>query len=192
MLRFAGREADVVGINASLRVGDLGRHAVLDLSAERTAAKIEWVHEGAKFAGRQPDDIELGNEQLAGAGDGDRVRGRGFSGPDGQAFRGRFRSLAHSPSVLVGTTSQCCDELEARRERFGISYVQLDAGFPPGDVDALGPLVAALARQFEKLAAGRLTSAEPGPPGPCPQRPWHQYSPEPGRTPALGMTAIEI
>jgi probable F420-dependent oxidoreductase len=145
VLRFAGREADVVGINASLRVGDLGRHAVLDLSAERTAAKIEWVHEGAKSAGRQPDDIELEmNNWLV------RVTATASEAEDflvrmARRFEVDFDLLAHSPSVLVGTTSQCCDELEARRERFGISYVQLDAGFPPGDVDALGPLVAALA-----------------------------------------------
>jgi probable F420-dependent oxidoreductase len=145
VLRFAGREADIVGINASLRLGDLGRHAVVDLSEERTAEKIEWVREGAKAAGRQPEDIEFEmNNWLvrvtATASEAEefliRIAGRFEVDPD---------LLARSPSVLVGTTAQCCDELEARRERFGISYVQLDAGFAPGDVDALAPVVAALA-----------------------------------------------
>lgn len=144
VLRFAGREADVVGINASLRRGELGRHAVVDLSDERAAEKVEWVREGARSAGREPDDIELEmNNWLV------RVTTTGAEAHDFLArMAGRFDVdpvlLSRSPSVLVGTTAQCRDELEARRERFGINLIQLDAGFAPTDVEALGPLVAAL------------------------------------------------
>jgi hypothetical protein len=47
--------------------------------------------------------------------------------------------------VLVGTTQQCIDTLQERRERFGFSYLQLDAGFAPADLAPLAPVVAALA-----------------------------------------------
>ena len=59
VLRLAGREADIVGINASLRAGELGADAVRDLSFERVAEKITWAREGAAAAGRDPDALEL-------------------------------------------------------------------------------------------------------------------------------------
>ncbi len=59
VLRLAGREADIVGINASLHAGELGAHAVRDLSVERVAEKIGWAREGATAAGRDPDALEL-------------------------------------------------------------------------------------------------------------------------------------
>ena len=37
------------------------------------------------------------------------------------------------------------EQLQADRERYGITAVQLDAGFHPNDLDALVPVVAALA-----------------------------------------------
>jgi len=45
----------------------------------------------------------------------------------------------------VGTPEQCRDLLQERRERLGISYFQMDAGFPPKDLDELVPVVAGLA-----------------------------------------------
>ncbi len=51
VLRFAGSEADIVGINASLHAGELGAHAIRDLSVERVAEKIGWVREGATGGG---------------------------------------------------------------------------------------------------------------------------------------------
>ena len=53
--------------------------------------------------------------------------------------------LAASPSVLVGTVSQIVDTLQARRDQLGISYFQLDAGFPTPDLDAFAPVIEALA-----------------------------------------------
>ena len=59
VLRLAGREADIVGINASLRAGELGAHAIRDLSEQRVAEKIGWAREGAEAAGRDFATIEL-------------------------------------------------------------------------------------------------------------------------------------
>ena len=145
MLRFAGQAADAVGINASLRAGELGRHAVIDLSEDRVETKVGWVREGARSAGRDPDGIELEmNNWLV------RIT---RSASDAEQFLTRIAArfdvdpvvMARSPSVLVGTVDQCRDRLEERRDRFGISFFQLDAGFPPDDVEALAPLVGSLA-----------------------------------------------
>jgi probable F420-dependent oxidoreductase len=145
VLRIAGREADIVGINASLRAGELGAHAVRDLSVERVAEKIGWARDGAIAAGRDPDMLELEmNHWLA------RVTPSVAAADDLLARMGaRFdvdpAVLAASPSVLVGTVSQIIDTLQARRNELGISYLQLDAGFPAPDLDAFAPVIETLA-----------------------------------------------
>jgi probable F420-dependent oxidoreductase len=145
VLRLAGREADIVGINASLRAGELGAHAVRDLSIECVAEKIGWAREGAIAAGRDPDTLELEmNHWLA------RVTPSAKAADDLLARMGaRFdvdpTVLAASPSVLVGTVSQIVDTLQARRAQLGISYLQLDAGFPTPDLDAFAPVIESLA-----------------------------------------------
>jgi probable F420-dependent oxidoreductase len=145
ILRLAGREADIVGVNASLAAGELGRHAVVDLLPDRVAEKVGWVLAGAAAAARDPSDIELEmnhwlvrvTETTAEARDHlDKVAARFAVDP---------AVLATSPSVLVGTVPACVDMLVERRESLGFSYLQLDAGHPPRDVDSLAPLVAALA-----------------------------------------------
>jgi probable F420-dependent oxidoreductase len=147
VLRLAGRHGDVVGINASLRAGAMGREAVVDLSEERVAEKIGWVREGAAAAGRDPDELELEmNHWLM------RVTETDAAADDLLArMAARFEVepsfLARSPSVLVGTRARCEDILHERRERLGLSFFQLDAGFAPKDLDTLGPLVASLSGQ---------------------------------------------
>src|SRR5438132_1254629 len=56
LLRLAGREADIVGINPNLRAGEISSDAVQDTVAAMTKQKIEWVREGA---GDRFDDLEL-------------------------------------------------------------------------------------------------------------------------------------
>jgi probable F420-dependent oxidoreductase len=145
VLRLAGREAQIVGVNASLAAGALGAHAVVDLRAERVLEKIGWVRDGATAAGRSLDDVELEmNHWLV------RVT---TTAAEAEAFLAKIAAryevepavLAASPSVLVGTVQQCVDILQERRERFGFSYLQLDAGFAPADLAPLAPIVAALA-----------------------------------------------
>ncbi len=46
----------------------------------------------------------------------------------------------HQPYVLVGTVDQMVADLEARRERWGISYIMTHELF----MDALAPVVAQL------------------------------------------------
>ena len=145
VLRIAGGEADIVGINASLRAGELGAHAVRDLSVERVTEKIGWAREGAVAAGRDPGALELEmNHWLA------RVTPTAAAADDlltrmGARFDVDPDVLAASPSVLVGTVAQIVDTLEARREQLGISYLQLDAGFPTPDLDAFAPVIETLA-----------------------------------------------
>jgi probable F420-dependent oxidoreductase len=144
VLRLAGREADIVGINANLRAGELGRHAIVDLAPAQVARKVAWVSEGAAAAGRPLADLELEmNHWLV------RVTPSAAAAEELLArIASRYSidpaQLAESPSVLVGTVSQCIETLLARREKFGISVVQLDAGFPLPSLEPLAPVIAAL------------------------------------------------
>jgi hypothetical protein len=63
----------------------------------------------------------------------------------GKRFEVDPEMLATSPSVLVGPVGQIVDTLQARREQLGLSYLQLDAGFPTPDLDAFAPVIETLA-----------------------------------------------
>ncbi len=145
MLRLAGREADIVSIVASLRSGAITGESAADLSAERVEKKIGWIRDGMAAGGRSADQVTISiNHWLA------RVTPTVSEGKDFLArIAGRNgvppEALAASPAVLVGTVDELADRLEERRERYGISHLQLDAGVAPSDVDSLMPLVARLA-----------------------------------------------
>jgi probable F420-dependent oxidoreductase len=145
VLRLAGREADLVSIVASLKAGHTGPHSVADLRAEQVDRKVSWIREGLEQSGRSTDDVTISiNHWLV------RVTG---TVSEGREFLARVAAkqgvdaglLAGSPAVLVGTVDQLVDTLQARRERYGISHLQLDAGFAPRELDPLIPLVDRLA-----------------------------------------------
>ena len=48
--------------------------------------------------------------------------------------------ILQSPAALIGTVDQICEELEARRERWGLSYHV----FQSGALEAMAPVVARL------------------------------------------------
>ena len=56
MLRWAGANADIVGVNPSIHSGEIDTAAAQDGLAERIDRKVEWLKEGAgdRFA-----DLEL-------------------------------------------------------------------------------------------------------------------------------------
>src|SRR5207247_2512434 len=56
ILRLAGREADIVGINPNLRAGAVTTDAAASASKAETVKKLGWIREGA---GERFDDIEL-------------------------------------------------------------------------------------------------------------------------------------
>jgi probable F420-dependent oxidoreductase len=146
VLRLAGREADLVSIVASLKAGHTGAHSITDLRAEQVDKKVAWIREGVAQRSRgEPHEVTISiNHWLV------RVA---KTVQEGQAFLERVASnsgvdaalLAESPAVLVGTVDQLVDTLWERRERYGISHIQLDAGFAPKNVETLVPLVERLA-----------------------------------------------
>jgi alkanesulfonate monooxygenase SsuD/methylene tetrahydromethanopterin reductase-like flavin-dependent oxidoreductase (luciferase family) len=135
LLRLAGREADVVGINPNLRKGAVTNDAAQDSVAAMTKQKVEWVREGA---GSRFDDLELQIRYFLCAVTDDR---RGLA----EAMAGGFGLSAdealESGVACVGTVDEICDILQARRDEWAVSYVVV------GDdqYEAFAPVVERLA-----------------------------------------------
>ena len=135
VLGIAARHADIVGINPSIRAGEVGPEAARDAAADRVDQKVAWVREAAGdritdielnalvFVINVTDDPEPVREMMA-----------GIFGVDADL-------VAASPYVWIGSVPEICDQLRAARERWGISYfvVQGDS------FEAVAPVVAELA-----------------------------------------------
>jgi hypothetical protein len=135
MLTLAGRRADIVGINVSLAKGVIDADAGADGSPARTDEKVAWVREAA---GDRFDDIELNCLCLVAAVTDDRD---GFA----QLMAGGFgvdpADALDIPHALFGTVDEICDTLQARRDRWGFSYIVVQ-----GDTyEAMAPVVERLA-----------------------------------------------
>ena len=117
VLRLAGREADIVSLNFNNRSGMIGPDGVGLSTAEETAKKMRWVKEGA---GDRFDDleIEIGAYFTFVMDDPSPVLGQ-FA----QMFGTSEEEMAKHPHALFGGVDAICDELERRREEFGISYI---------------------------------------------------------------------
>jgi len=135
MLRLAGREADIVGINPNLRAGAVGADALQNTLADLTAQKVAWVREGA---GDRFDQVELQIRYYVAAITDDA---RGLAELLAPGFGIDPDDALGSGVMLVGTVDQVCDLLVQRREEWGVSYVVVG-----GDAyEAFAPVVARLA-----------------------------------------------
>jgi probable F420-dependent oxidoreductase len=118
MLAIAAREADIIGIQTATLGSGRSVPDPSGLLAETIAEKIGWVRQqaGARF-----DQIELSIVSSVVVATHRReaaervVRERGWQGlPIEQVFQ--------MPSIFIGSVDQIVDEMQARRERYGISY----------------------------------------------------------------------
>jgi probable F420-dependent oxidoreductase len=140
LLSVAAREADIIGFLPRARPDGQGQD-ILDGTAEALEQKISWVREeaGARFA-----DLELGilvaqvfttqdREQMAQLLASTLARGVEVS----------TDVILQAPYLLIGTIEQMCEDLLARRERYGISYISVFEQ----SLETLAPVVARLANR---------------------------------------------
>jgi probable F420-dependent oxidoreductase len=135
VLQMAAREADIVAFNATLSTPAVAVRPGASISADAVAERVEWVRAaaGARYA-----EIESQVFVHAVRVDADRDEAAAQTGariglsPD---------EVLRSPHLLVGSVDQIVDDLVARREQYGFSYI----GIPTGALDALAPVVARLA-----------------------------------------------
>lgn len=135
LLSFAGREADIVGICAkALPKGGLDGS---DITADATRRKVDWIRDAA--GSRSPElnilvyVLEITDDR---AGTAQRLAKQlpGVSAED----------VLASPHALIGTPEQLAEDLQRRRDEYGISYIVINTGV---DVhrEQLAPVVSTLA-----------------------------------------------
>ena len=134
-LALAGRHADIVGINFNLAAGAITADIGADATAERYEEKLGWVRDGAGDRIEEPEIhlrvfIAMVTDDRAGTAEA-LAPGLGLTAEEGLA----------SPYALVGTAAQICEDLRARRERFGINYVVVGQD----EMEDFAPVVAELA-----------------------------------------------
>jgi probable F420-dependent oxidoreductase len=134
VLSFAARHADIVSINVNLREGTGGAETAPNASPERTREKVGWVKEAA---GDRFDDLEL--NALIGfvMVTDDRS---GIVEAMAPHFGISTDDALHIPLALLGTLDQMREELEWRRQEYGISYWSIEAD----SWETLGPVVSSL------------------------------------------------
>ncbi|MGZ6977910.1 MAG: TIGR03621 family F420-dependent LLM class oxidoreductase [Acidimicrobiia bacterium] len=135
VLRLAGREADIVGINPNLRAGAVTNDAATNSVAEMIDQKVGWIREGA---GSRFDDLELQIRFFFAAITDDR---RALAEAAAPGFGMEPEAALEAGITCIGTVEEIADQLVARRERWGVSYVVI------GDdiFEAFAPVVDRLA-----------------------------------------------
>jgi len=135
VLGIAARQADIVGVNGTMHAGVVGPEAIATMTAAAVDDKVGVVRSAA---GSRWADIEMNvrvfmvnvTDDAAGAVD--------FLA---KALQVEPSMIDETPFALIGPPSKIAEDLLARRERWGFSYVIVGAD----DVDAFAPVVAALA-----------------------------------------------
>ena len=131
MLHLAGREADIVNINFNLSEGRINRKLVSTGMAGATDEKVAWIKEAA---GERFSEIELSVTVFVANLTDDRVSVAEAMAAGLQSEPGE---VLQTPHFLIGTVEQIVEDLQARRERFGISYVVV----PDEAAQSLAPVV---------------------------------------------------
>jgi len=137
MLTFAGREADIVAVNATMTAGALDPSVAVTANPAAFDEKVAWVHAAASAAGRL-DDIELQCHcPLVALTDNRRsvldALAPAFACPPDEA--------GDIPLAMVGTIDEMSEAVVHRRDRWGFTYTIV----PDDAMETFAPVVAELA-----------------------------------------------
>lgn len=137
MLALAAREADTIG----LLNGDYSSGTEIDdplkRSPEALAEKIEWIRQAAR---ERFDRVEL-SMVIAPILTSDRRQGAAECARQHGWDTVRPEDVLAMPSIFIGSAEQIADQMEERREQFGVPYyIVSDA-----NMEAMAPIVARLA-----------------------------------------------
>jgi probable F420-dependent oxidoreductase len=135
MLGVAAREADIVGINGTLTAGAIGPDVLGSMRARAIDERIPWIRDAA---GDRFDAIELNVRAFFVSVTNDRDA---VASNLATALGLDVEEILATPFALIGSPEELVEDLRARRERWGFSYVIVGGE----DTDAFAPVVAELA-----------------------------------------------
>jgi probable F420-dependent oxidoreductase len=134
LLTLAAREADTVGINTSLSVGDDSAGTTVQATLDRYDRCLTWVREAApdRFGSLELQIVAFATRIVASR----RAAARtatmlGLPGEDALEL----------PIVLMGSVDELCEQLLKRRERWGFTNIVV----PAEAMESFAPVVAQLA-----------------------------------------------
>ncbi len=135
VLTLAGREADIVSLNFNNSSGMIGPDGVGSSTASETDRKIGWIRDGA---GDRFDDIEI---EIGAYFTAVTDNAAAAIGAMAGAFNLSEEEMRDHPNAFIGSVDEICDQLVARRERYGISYITVNNL----NAEAFAPVVTRLA-----------------------------------------------
>src|SRR5690349_17906840 len=140
MLSIAAREANIVGIN--VRTTAEGGLDLSSITPEATDQKIAWVQQAAD---ERFQELELNVLAFVIVTDQRRQAAeqtlREFELPIDET---RIHGILASPTFLFGTVEQIVEDLQARRQRFGISYIAVGDYIQADVMERFAPVIAKL------------------------------------------------
>ena len=131
MLGLAARQADIVNVNYDLREGRINRALVRTGFAEATDEKLGWIRDAA---GDRLESLELSVTIFLVNVTDDRDS---MAASVATGLGSEPGAILAMPHFLIGTVDQLVDDLLARRERFGMSFVIV----PGTAAESLAPVV---------------------------------------------------
>jgi probable F420-dependent oxidoreductase len=135
MLELAVREADIVNVNYDLREGRISRKVARTGLAKATDEKLSWIKEAA---GPRLEKIEMSVYIFFATITEDREAVATAMAP---GLGSEASDVLEIPHFLIGTCDELMEDIQRRRDRYGISYVIV-----PGSVaEDFAPVVQRLA-----------------------------------------------
>lgn len=134
VLTYAAREVDIVGINGTLTAGVVGPEAIASMTAEAVDEKVVIV---AEAGAHRLNDIEMNVRAFFVNVTDDRAQAVSDMA---SLIRVPEEMIENTPFALIGSPQRIIEDLLARRERWGFSYVIVGAQ----DIESFSPVVAAL------------------------------------------------
>jgi probable F420-dependent oxidoreductase len=135
VLKLAAQLADIVGINPSMKDGTVNAETISHMTADAVAEKIKIVENAA---GARMQNIELNIRTFL-----VNICDSADEAINGTAnmFKVAPEMIANSPFALMGPPAKIAEDLLARRERWGLSYIIVGGE----DVNSFAPVIKILA-----------------------------------------------
>ena len=134
VLSIAARGADIIGINGTMESGVIDPAVLRTMTAASVEEKAQIVLDAA---GQRLSAIEMNVRAFMVKVTDERAQSMERIA---QAVGFSTDEIAESPFALIGSPEQLAEDLLARRERWGFSYVIVGAA----DIEAFAPVVAML------------------------------------------------